>query len=442
MALLAKGLLPASFRGAPFAVINDDVGGGRRVVVHQYPGRDTPWTEDMGREARRFRFRGFIVDGDVVFAGGPIQLQRLLLLAALEKGGEGTLTHPTLGILNVRVSRFSIGADLGAGRVSDLDIEFVESGKRQFPSALSQDSGLLSAKNLAIAALVVDGVRAIAVAAKLAAGGGRKALNSTGASWATRTLSLGRDATALSGLATQLPGNYGRFAGRGNVGRDGRARSIYSDATTVADLATAATIARAAMLEASMALGKAIATTALADTTDIASAAAALVASLVAACADPGDAVRLLVRLARFESERAEAKTQIGRALVAILQRAIAAELASAVADYQLSSTDDAIALINLIAPLLDDLATHAADAGEDDSFRALRAIRAALVTELRRRAGPLPSLRKFRPDAPRPSLMLAQRYYRDATRSAELEAETLAIHPLFMPTEFQGLAR
>ena len=442
MALLAKGLLPASFRGAPFAVINDDLGGGRRVVVHQYPGRDTPWTEDMGREARRFRFRGFIVDGDVVFAGGPIQLQRVLLLAALEKGGEGTLTHPTLGILNVRVSRFSLGADLGAGRVSDLDVEFVESGKRQFPSLLSQDSGLLSAGNLAKLALVVDGVRAIAIAAKLAGGGGRKALNSAGASWATRALALGKDATALSGLATRLPGNYGRFAGGGNVGRDGRAPTIYSDATTIADLAAAATIARSAMLEASMALGKAISTTSLADASDIAAAAAALVASLSAACADPADAVRLLVRLARFESERAEAATRIGRALVAVMQRAVVAELAGAISSYQLSSTDNAVALISLIAPLLDDLATNAADAGEDDSFRAIRSIRAAIVTELRRRAGPLPSLRVFRPGAPRPSLMLAQRYYRDAGRAAEIEAETAAIHPLFMPTEFQGLAR
>lgn len=442
MALLAKGLLPASFRGAPFAVINDEIGGGRRVVVHQYPGRDTPFTEDMGREARRFRFRGFIVDGDVVFAGGPIQLQRLLLLAALEKGGEGTLTHPTLGILNVRVSRFSLGADLGAGRVSDLDVEFVESGKRQFPSLLSQDSGLLSAANLAKVTLVVAGVRAIAVAAQLAGGGGRKALRSTGASWATRTLSLGRDATALSGLASRLPGSYGRFAGGANVGRSGRAPSIYGDATSIAELAIAATIARSAMLEASLALGKAIASVSLASAGNVASAAAALVAALVAACADPADAVRLLVRLARFESDRPEAATPVGRAFGAIMQRAIAAELAGAIADYQLSSTDDAVALIDLTAPLLDEVATAAADAGEDDSFRAIRAIRAAIVTELRRRAGPLPSLRRFRPGAPRPSLMLAQRYYRDAARAAEIEAETATVHPLFMPVDFVGLAR
>lgn len=442
MALFAKGLLPASFRGAPFAVVNDDVGGGRRVVVHQYPGRDTPWTEDMGREARRFRFRGFIVDGDVVFAGGPIQLQRLLLLAALEKEGAGTLTHPTLGILNVRVSRFSIGADLGAGRVSDLDVEFVESGKRQFPSLLSQDSGLLSAANLAKAAMVVNGVRAVAIAARLAGGGGRKALNSTGASWATRALSLGRDATALSGLASRLPGNYGRFAGGGNVGRSGRSSTVYSEATTVAELAVAAALARSALLEASLALGKAIGRASLADASDVATNVAALVAALAAACADPADAVRLLVRLARFDSERAEAATPIGRALVAMMQRAIAAELARAIADYQLASTDDAVALIDLTAPLLDDLATIAADRGEDESFRAIRSLRGAIVSELRRRAGPLPSLRRFHPGAPLPSLTLAQRYYRDAVRAGEIEAAGATIHPLFMPAEFRGLAR
>ena len=96
MALLADGLLPASFRGVPFAVQASDAGIGRRIALHQYPGRDDPWAEDIGRQARRWRFRGFIVDSDVVFAGGPIQLQRTLLIAAFEAKGSGLLTHPTL----------------------------------------------------------------------------------------------------------------------------------------------------------------------------------------------------------------------------------------------------------------------------------------------------------------------------------------------------------
>lgn len=43
-------LQPASFRGVAFKVDGDDLQIGRRTVVHEYPGRDTPSVEDMGRD--------------------------------------------------------------------------------------------------------------------------------------------------------------------------------------------------------------------------------------------------------------------------------------------------------------------------------------------------------------------------------------------------------
>lgn len=38
----------ASFRGVPFAVVRHETQLGQQTVVHEYPQRDTPWTEDMG----------------------------------------------------------------------------------------------------------------------------------------------------------------------------------------------------------------------------------------------------------------------------------------------------------------------------------------------------------------------------------------------------------
>lgn len=439
MALIANGLLPASFRGAPFAVLSDEVGGGRRIALHQYPNRDDPWAEDMGRAPRQYRFRGFIVDGDVVFAGGPIQLQRALLLAALEKSGGGVLTHPTLGLLNVSVVRFSVGEDLGAGRMSSVEIELVESGKRSFPSILSQSSGLLSAANLCKVALAVDGVRVLAAAAST--GGRRKDLSNTAATWSSRVVTVGADATSLQRLTAQLPGEYGRFAGGGNVGIDGRATSIYAAGTSIDDLVGAVSRARVAIGAAATSLGLAVGAADLLYAPSILDATAALVAALAAGSADPAEAIRLLVQLAMFMPARAEAMTPIGIAFTRAIRRAIAAEIVTAIGQYQPTSSDDAASKIAQIGAVLDWLATDAADAGDDESFKALRAARAAVVKDLRERGATLARVRTFAPGSALPTLALAQRYYRDPSRAVQLVTQTGTVHPLFMPTSFQALA-
>lgn len=434
-----NGLLPASFRGVPFVVTNDELGGGRRQAVHQYPGRDDPWAEDMGRAARRFRFRGFIADGSIRFLGGPIQLQRALLIAAFEKKGSGTLTHPTLGILNVSVVGFSVGQDLGAGRMSSVDVEFVESGKQSFPSLLSQSSGILSAANLCKVALAVDVIRVVAAAS--ARGARRKDLTTTAATWVGRVGMLGADATALHRLAAQLPGNYGRFAGGGNSGFQGSNRTILASATTVADLVQVVSESRAKISVAAMSIRSAIAASPLSYQVGLADAANGLAAALAAACADPADAIRLFELLISFVSPRPESRTPIGAAFSNMFRRAAAAQLVIAAGLYQPTSGDDASAKIKEIGMLLGALATAAADAGDDASFAALHAARQAVVQDLRRRGATLAHLATLKPGAPLPALRLAQRYYRDPARADQLVTQTAAPHPLFLPPQFQALA-
>lgn len=46
-------LLPASWRGVPFAVTDHVTTVTRRQAVHEYPDREDVWTEDMGRGADR-----------------------------------------------------------------------------------------------------------------------------------------------------------------------------------------------------------------------------------------------------------------------------------------------------------------------------------------------------------------------------------------------------
>lgn len=439
MALPNNGLLPASFRGVPFIVTNDDIGGGRRQVVHQYPGRDDPWTEDMGREARRFRFRGFILDGSIRFAGGPVQLQRALLLAAFEKSGAGMLTHPTLGILQVCVTRFSIGQDLGAGRMSNVDVEFVESGKRNFPSILSSSSGLLSAANLGKIALAVDGVRLVALAT--AAGGRRQDMNATAAAWSEKAIALGTDATSLHRLAALLPGNYGRFSAGGNAGLDGQPGATYPADTTISTLIGVASGARVAIQAAAQSLMTAAATTDLGYAQDVATSIVAMIQALADACADPADAIRLLEQVLLFAPARTEASTQIGLAITGMVQRAAASSLVIAVGQYQPSSADDAAAMVQRIVGLIDTVATAAADAGDRETYTALSSALGAVVRDLRARGATLARIKTFTTPRALPALVLAQRWYADADRAPQIVTQSNAPSPLFQPTTIQALA-
>lgn len=436
---LASGLLPASFRGVPFAAVATGLAGGRRLAVHVYPGRDDPWAEDMGKAPRQFRLRGFVLEGDLTFLGGPVILQRTLLLAALEKSGSGTLTHPTLGVLNVSVRGFTLSEELDAARRSAVEIDFVESGKQSFPSILSSGSGILSAATLCKVALAVDGVRVIAAA--IGAGSSRADVASTATAWSGQAASLGSDATSLHRLASQLPGEFGRFAGGGNNGLDGLRATPYTANTTIADLTSIASAARVAITDAADSLSVAVTDADLSDATTIPDAITALVQALADACADPSDAIRLLEDLIAFAPVGLAATSVAGAAVAAMFQRAAASALVTAVGDYQPTSADDAASLVGSIASLLDDLATEAADNGDDQSFQALRSARVAIVNDLRARGGSLAQITTFTIGRALPAIVLAQRIYRDPARTDQLVQQVPCIHPLFMPTSFEALA-
>ena len=59
-------LLPASFRGARFFVATDTRQGGRRLAVHEYPLRDIPYAEDLGRKARTYAIEAVLVGPNTI----------------------------------------------------------------------------------------------------------------------------------------------------------------------------------------------------------------------------------------------------------------------------------------------------------------------------------------------------------------------------------------
>ena len=177
-------------------------------------------------------------------------------------------------------------------------------------------------------------------------------------------------------------------------------------------------------------------------------AAQALTEALRAACNNPADAVRLLSVLAAYEPAIAASTAPVTAAIGALstamgqlFRRAALTSLARACAAYQPSSYDDAVAIRTAVAAIFDVEIVAAADAGQDASYQALRALRAAVTNDLATRGQDLARLTVITTALPQPSLAIAYRLYRDATRSDDLIARVNPVDPGCMPTSFLALS-
>lgn len=129
-----SNLRPASFRGVSFEVLKTVLSVGRRVQVFEYPQRDVPFVEDLGRAART-------VTVTVITTGDDYISRMKKVIAALEKEGSGRYVDPWLGAMEVTPKSAS-SPTFESTRVASITITFVESGKYKFPNALI-DTGSL-----------------------------------------------------------------------------------------------------------------------------------------------------------------------------------------------------------------------------------------------------------------------------------------------------------
>ena len=63
----------------------------RKKHDHEFPGQDKPFIEDLGRRARQFVVRGYVI-------GVNYLLSKDALTAQCEKPGIGLLVHTSLGL--------------------------------------------------------------------------------------------------------------------------------------------------------------------------------------------------------------------------------------------------------------------------------------------------------------------------------------------------------
>ncbi|MGL5306318.1 MAG: DNA circularization protein [Aeromonas veronii] len=151
-------LRPGSFRGVPFLVESSDEKLGRRAVQTEYPGRDEPYPEDMGRKAWSDALKVFVLGDDHL-------QQAASLKAALNEFGPGELVHPYWGTMQVQIGEVSLSHSSREGGKSSFSIEVMEAGQQPAPSAVPvTDAKLAASTDDALTTLVDDFMRVFSIA--------------------------------------------------------------------------------------------------------------------------------------------------------------------------------------------------------------------------------------------------------------------------------------
>lgn len=383
----ADRLLPASFRGVPFGVREISDESGRRVALHEYPGRSTPFAEDLGRAPRRNTVQGFLVGDDVLQ-----QAQRLR--EAFETSGPGRLVHPWIGTLEVTVERLRTRWNR-EHRTCEIEFEVIEAGEQIFPASIP-DAASSAAK-------VADATKASSILAFLS-GIYDDALDVADFVRGGLDTGIGYAVTALRALTvakrTDPAGEFiggvellGRLAGGFALG------SSDPDEFTLVLRRTveAAPAARGGGVDGLRALEQ-LAATPLPEVTALST-----------------------------QGKRAD---ENARAVVALLRELSLAELVRAAAARRWDSYEEAVAWRARILALLE----AQLDAAGDDAFEALRALIAELLSSVPPAYEELPQLVEVTPTRTTAAAVIAYEIFGSAEQADAIAQRNRVRHPAFVP--------
>lgn len=416
-------LAPASFRQVSFEVDDDTLTGGRRVVTHEYPNRESWDNEDLGIVAQTIQVRAYVHGDDA-----DAQAQTLFRACAL--AGAGELILPVRPRCRARCTGcYSTFASNAMGQI-EFDLEFV----LEAPSRGGFISTILLAGSLALAAQsAVDAtikgfalafdtlmrrfspvamVPAVArdaaadaiveAAAALDAARRRLAFSDeeaqATAEYLVRRISTGAVAYAYSGVRASRIESDAYVADEESV-ESGFAPVLANAFKSIADGAS--------------------------DPVGLAGEMSALTLFVPVTSASPKDC----------RSVRAEwaLRAEVG----ALMRRLAAAALATAITRQSFTSRAAAIEARRMVAETIGPVI---AETDDPDMAAALAAMLDAAADYLSNAGAELPSTVLVTCERSLPAAVLATLLYEDASRDAELVDRNQVEHALFMPLAVEAV--
>lgn len=383
-------LQKATFRNVAFEVESDDATFGRRVEVHEYPQRDIPYAEDLGRKARERNIVAFVIGDDYM-------ARRDALLAAFEKAGAGELVHPYYGRMMVTVTDVRVSHSLTEGGMCRFQISFIESGELAYPAAISATStqSLQAVDALETSAIddftesfSIDNLPEFAVNDALT--GFNEALTSIDGALTSAGVVLGNPLALLSDDLADLMRTPAELASR-FFGIYAKGNAVLSQASGLGDI----------------------------NALNILNTLTTLRLSGLFSSYDGGGNTPARARMATNS-----------RAINTLVRQSLIAQSAGMVAAMPLPVYDDAIIIKNELLATID----TEIESANDSSYLALKNLRTKTYADITARTQGAARLKEVTPKAVTPALVLAYDMYEDAARDSEIIERNKVRHPGFVP--------
>lgn len=413
-------LQQASFRGIEFKIADIETVVGRRSVTHEYPLRDVPYVEDLGKRAREFTVNAYVIGDNYID-----NLQQLI--SAIEQDGTpGIFRHPTLGIMNVVAKEFRINFRGSEGGIEYLTITFTESGTNQYPTVKTDTVSNSKQKS---AAGITQAIESFADNYAL------EGFSDFVSKRAKETL-IGADSSlggsvifnkdSLSGVLNSVISKGAYFSG---------SRENYST------------------LRNKLSKFRADVPTLINTPTTLAEKIADLIESLGLVFLNQPDKIIIAMKqlflifgIGINEIPLTTPATPIvtpNRAqmvlnqaqLIDLVHIGALLEIVKAVADLEFESRNDAMKFLFDIQKLMEPKLTYLADNAYDLAYNALNNARIAMVLDIKSRSASLKTIKYIANYYSVPSIVLAHQQYQDATQDEDIISRNRIIHnPLFVP--------
>lgn len=389
-------LQTASFRGVTFGVREINTTMGRRSILHEYPYRDEPYAEDLGRKAREFSINAFVMNPN------DFSASRQLASVLEDYNTPGTFVHPSMGQIQVIPKECTHTFSNQEGGIEYFSVTFVETFGNNFPSVSVDTQSLIrsSVNNLLDTSnsYFADNFRT-ANLPDFIAQSAQDNLNAFSAKF--------RSIINFGSARNDNPTAYSKLIARLNDFND----AIPVLVTKPAQLAQTINQLNSD-LNATFPnnLGLAM--------------------LMQARLYEYGDGFVLIVASTNLREIEKVNQDQ----LIYLIKASALAMMIRNVASMTFDSSDDAIATRDSIDEKASTLLLTLANNFDDEIYKALDNALSSMIQDIRIRSANLATIRSYQLADSLPSLVLAYEYLDDSTQDEELVARNKVENPLFVP--------
>lgn len=392
----------ASFRGVEFKITERSWSSGRRNHLHEYPDKDTPYAEDLGKKAGNYPVTAFVI-------GDDYQSKRDALRKACTEKGPGELIHPDYGSLTVLCDSITVRESHSAQRMATFELVFIEAGAQAIPeTSIDLSDSVLSSASDMMAAAKNDFLSGFSLSEGVAG------------------------LTSLVGNIADVANDAIDAIGSGLEYAEDMAGDLTGAMNKLVDAATSAAELKNS---AERFLNMPSELTSRIDTVF------SVVASMAGTKPEAFATVRELASQsnasdnASTANEDARAEKLAMQHIEQLTKQVVVAKEAEVITNIEFDNAEDATAILESFIDDIDEVELFEPVEPSSELMQALRNTKEVVVEYIREIILELPRMRTIQLPEKMPSLVLAYDLYEDLSRADEIESRNKIPYPAFVPS-------